>query len=134
EYGSKREQAEAKARRAREFAEEAERKRLEPASTTLLSGLFGWLGRKKRVEPIAVAPEEIVAPAQQASMWQGMPRTLVDAPPVTAYSTAAAAAAPYADVLAKAAAPGHALDNDLALNDRGFRFEAEELLPVKTLV
>ena len=129
-YGSKREQAEAKARRARALAEEAERKRLEPKSTTLLGGLFGWLSRKKPVEPISVAPEEVAATGQPASMWQGMPRTLVDAPPVTPYSTAAAAVAPFADALAKAAAPGHALDNDLALNDRGFRFEAEESLPV----
>jgi DNA segregation ATPase FtsK/SpoIIIE, S-DNA-T family len=132
EYGSKREQAEAKARRARELAEEAERKRLEPESTTLLGGLFGWLGRKKRVGPIAVAPEEIAATGQQASMWQGMPRTLVDAPPVTAYSTAAAAAAPFAEVLAKAAAPVHAVDDHSNFSDRGFRFDAEELLPVKT--
>jgi DNA segregation ATPase FtsK/SpoIIIE, S-DNA-T family len=131
-YGSKREQADAKARRARELAEEAERKRLEPESTTLLSGLFGWLSRKKPVEPISVAPEEVAATGPQASMWQGMPRTLVDAPPVTAYSTAAAAVAPFADVLAKAAAPVHALDNDLNRNDRGFRFDAEELLPAKT--
>jgi S-DNA-T family DNA segregation ATPase FtsK/SpoIIIE len=131
-YGSKREQADAKARRARELAEAAERKRLEPQSTTLLSGLFGWLSRKKPVEPISVAPEEVSATGPQASMWQGMPRTLVDAPPVTAYSTAAAAVAPFADVLAKAAAPGHALENDLNLNDRGFRFDADEALPVKT--
>ena len=131
-YGSKREQADAKARRARELAEEAERKRLEPQSTTLLSGLFGWLSRKKPVEAISVAPEEVAAAGPQPSMWQGMPRTLVDAPPVTPYSTAAAAVAPFADALAKAAAPGHALENDLALNDRGFRFDAEESLPVKT--
>jgi DNA segregation ATPase FtsK/SpoIIIE, S-DNA-T family len=131
-YGSKREQAEAKARRAREFAEAAERKRLEPQSTTLLSGLFGWLSRKKPVEPISVAPEEVAAAGPQASMWQGMPRTLVDAPPVTAYSTAAAAVAPFADVLAKAAAPGHALENDLASNDRGLRFDGEEASSLKT--
>ncbi len=134
EYGSKREQAEAKARRARELAEEAERKRLEPVSTTLLGGLFGWLGRKKRVEPITVAPEEVAAASQQGSMWQGMPRTLVDAPPVTAYGTAAAAAAPYAEVLAKAAAPVHALDDHSNFDDRGFRFDGEELLPLKTPV
>src|SRR5271169_6582040 len=42
EYGSKREQAEAKARRVREFAEEEERKRLAPQRTTLLGSLFGW--------------------------------------------------------------------------------------------
>jgi S-DNA-T family DNA segregation ATPase FtsK/SpoIIIE len=126
-YGSKREQAEAKARRARELAEETERKRLEPETTTLLSGLFGWLGRKKRVQPISVVPEEVAATGQQASMWQGMPRTLVDAPPVTAYSTAAAAVAPFADVLAKAAAPVHVLDDNSNVNDGGFRFDAEEL-------
>ncbi len=130
-YGSKREQADAKARRARELAEEAERKRLEPESTTLLGGLFGWLSRKKRVEAISVAPEEVAPVGQPASMWQGMPRTLVDAPPVTAYSTAAAAVAPFAEVLAKAASPVHALDYDSGFDDRGFRLDAEELLPVK---
>ncbi|HEX4576544.1 MAG TPA: DNA translocase FtsK, partial [Edaphobacter sp.] len=101
--------------------------RLEPETTTLLSGLFGWLGRKKRVQPISVVPEEVAATGQQASMWQGMPRTLVDAPPVTAYSTAAAAVAPFADVLAKAAAPVHALDDNSNVNDGGFHFDAEEL-------
>ncbi len=135
-YGSKREQAEAKARRARELAEAAERKRLEPASTTLLGGLFGWLSRKKRVEPISIAPEEVAATGQPASIFQAMPRTLVDAPPVTAYGTAAAAVAPYAEVLAKAAAPVHALDDASNFSDRGFRFDddsrGEDLLPLKT--
>jgi S-DNA-T family DNA segregation ATPase FtsK/SpoIIIE len=122
-YGSKREQAEAKARRARELAEEEERKRLTPQRAALLSGFFGWFGRKKPVEPISVAPEEIVA-NQQPSMWQGMPRTLVDAPPVTAFSTAAAAAAPFAEALAKAASPVHVLDDDTNFKDRGFDFDA----------
>jgi DNA segregation ATPase FtsK/SpoIIIE, S-DNA-T family len=134
-YGSKREQAEAKARRARELDEEAERKRLEPRSATLLSGLFGWLSRKKRVEAISIGPEEVATAGQQASMWQGMPRTLVDAPPVTAYSTAAAAVAPFAEVLAKAAAPVHALDDHSNFSDRGFRLDAddrrEDPLPLK---
>jgi DNA segregation ATPase FtsK/SpoIIIE, S-DNA-T family len=137
-YGSKREQADAKARRARELAEDAERKRLEPENTTLLGGLFGWLSRKKRVEPISLAPEEIAAAAPQSSMWQGMPRTLVDAPPVTAYSTAAAAVAPFADVLAKAATPVHALDDESNFTDRGFHFDAEDrrkpAFPLKTSV
>jgi S-DNA-T family DNA segregation ATPase FtsK/SpoIIIE len=128
-FGSKRERAEAKARRARELAEAAEQKRLQPESTTLLSGLFGWLSRKKRVEPIA--PEEVGATGQP-SMWQAMPRTLVDAPPVTAYSTAAAAAAPFAEVLAKAAAPKHALDDDSNFSDRGLHFDDADLLPLKT--
>jgi DNA segregation ATPase FtsK/SpoIIIE, S-DNA-T family len=133
-FGSKREQAEAKARHARALAEEAERKRLEPESTTLLSGLFGWLSRKKRVEPISLAPE-VAAAAPQASIFQAMPRTLVDAPPVTAYSTAAAAVAPFADVLAKAAAPVHAVDDESNFKDRGLRFDPddrrEEMAPLK---
>jgi S-DNA-T family DNA segregation ATPase FtsK/SpoIIIE len=137
-YGSKREQADAKARRARELAEDAERKRMEPQNTTLLGGLFGWLSRKKRVEPISLAPKEIAAAAPQSSMWQGMPRTLVDAPPVTAYSTAAAAVAPFADVLAKAATPVHALDDESNFTDRGFHFDGEDrrkaALPLKTSV
>jgi len=135
-YGSKREQIEAKARRARELAEDAERKRLEPESTTLLSGLFGWLSRKKRVEPISIAQEETAAIGQPASIFQAMPRTLVDAPPVTAYSTAAAAVAPFAEVLAKAASPAHALDDISNFSDRGLRFEpndpGEGALPLKT--
>ena len=126
-YGSKREQAEAKARRARELAEEAERKRLAPEPTTLLGGLFGWLSRKKPVERISLAPEETIPAAPQASMWQGMPRTLVDAPPVTAYSTAAAAVAPFAEVLAKAAAPVHAVDDESNFGGRGLRFDANDL-------
>jgi len=133
-YGSKREQAEAKARRERELVEQAERKRLQPENTTLLGGLFGWLSRKKRVEPITLAPEEVAAAAPQPSMWQGMPRTLVDAPPVTAYGTAAAAVAPFADVLAKAATPVHALDDESNFTDRGFHLNAEppKLAPART--
>jgi DNA segregation ATPase FtsK/SpoIIIE, S-DNA-T family len=132
-YGSKREQAEAKARRARELAEQAERSMPKREATTLLGGLFGWLSRKKRIEPIALAPEEPAAPLA-SSMWQGMPRTLVDAPPVTAYSTAAAAVAPYAEVLARAAAPRHALDDESNFRDPGLRFgddDKENLLPLK---
>jgi S-DNA-T family DNA segregation ATPase FtsK/SpoIIIE len=118
-YGSKREQADAKARRLREMAEEAERKRLEPEpeSTTLLGGLFGWLSRKKRVQHISITPEDVAVAGHQTSIFQAMPRTLVDAPPVTAFGTAAAAAAPFAEVLAKAAAPVHALDDESNFDD-----------------
>ncbi|MBB5341917.1 DNA translocase FtsK [Tunturiibacter gelidoferens] len=117
-YGSKREQADARARRARELAEAAERRRLEPEpeSTTLLGGLFGWLSRKKKVQPISISPEE-VAVGHHTSIFEAMPRTLVDAPPVTAFSTAVAAAAPFAEVLAKAAAPVHALDDESNFRD-----------------
>ncbi len=124
-YGSKREQADARARRARELAEEAERKRLEPESTTLLSGLFGWLSRKRRVAPISLAPEEFESAGHPSSIFQAMPRTLVDAPPVTAFSTAAAAAAPFAEVLAKAAAPAHALDDESNFRNEDFRFDPD---------
>ncbi len=135
-YGSKREQAEARARRARELAEQAERRKPEREATTLLGSLFGWLSRKKRVEPIAMDSEEVPAAAQPSSMWQGMPRTLVDAPPVTAYSVAAAAVAPYAEVLAKAAAPKHAVEDESNFGDPAFPFgddsSKEGLLPLKT--
>jgi DNA segregation ATPase FtsK/SpoIIIE, S-DNA-T family len=78
----------------------------EAENTTLLGSLFGWLGRMRgkraaSAEP-SPEPESIGAPQ---SVWQSMPRTMVDAPPVTALSTAAAAAAPYAAALAAAAAP-----------------------------
>ena len=125
EYGSKREMAELRARRAREIAEETERKRLEPESTTLLSGLFGWLSRKRRAKPMPVAQEEMAAAATQASIFQAMPRTLVDAPPVTAFGTAAAAAAPFAEVLAKAAAPAHGVDDEPNLRE-DFDFVAQD--------
>jgi S-DNA-T family DNA segregation ATPase FtsK/SpoIIIE len=121
-YGSKRELAEEKARRARELAERAAHRESHPAveNTTLLGGLFGWLSRKKRIEPISIVPEEAVAAGPQGSIFQAMPRTLVDAPPVTAFGTAAAAAAPFADALAKAAAPKHALDDESNFLDSGF--------------
>ncbi len=111
-YESKRERAIEKARR----AEAKARKKAEPVaaemfataeSTSLLDGLFGWWGRRKRRDELSIAPpeDEFAATPVPASMWQKMPRTDVDAPPATALGTAAAAAAPYADVLAAAAAP-----------------------------
>lgn len=116
-YGSKRELAEIKARRAREQAEVAARKAEEPA-TTLLGSLFGWLSRRKRVAAVESEPEMPVTPP--SSVWQAMPRTMVDAPPVTALSTATAAAAPYAEALAKAATPARALDDESNFSSRGF--------------
>jgi S-DNA-T family DNA segregation ATPase FtsK/SpoIIIE len=75
------------------------------APTTLLGSLFGWLGRRKRPAALAPESEAVESPAESASVWQSMPRTIVDAPPVTALSTATAAAAPFAAALAAAAAP-----------------------------
>jgi S-DNA-T family DNA segregation ATPase FtsK/SpoIIIE len=113
EFGSRRERAEFRAQREHELAErkarEAEAKLAEP-NTTLISSLFGWLGRRKKTAPIPDSRETIPA-APEPSMWQAMPRTVVDAPPVTPLSTATAAAAPFADALAKAAAPVRAIDD-----------------------
>lgn len=138
-YGSKRELAEGKARRARELSERAAHRSADGESSTLLGGLFGWLSRKKRVEPISIVPEEEDRPSlEQTSMWRNMPRTLVDAPPVTALGTATAAAAPFAEVLAKAAAPVRALDDasnfasDRSDFDREDRREIEAPVRVPT--
>jgi S-DNA-T family DNA segregation ATPase FtsK/SpoIIIE len=120
-YGSKREQADLKAQRARE---QAERKSSRGESNTLLGSLFSWWGRKRRTESISITPHE-EATAEPASMWQAMPRTFVDAPPVTAFGTAAAAAAPFADALAKAAAPTYPLDNESNFESRRSGFQAE---------
>lgn len=140
DFGSKREQMEEKARHAREFADrEAAHNRDVAESTTLLSGLFGWLGRRKRpLEPISIAPEVATPAGDQVSMWQAMPRTFVDAPPVTALGTAAAAAAPFKDALAKAAAPIHGSTDSSFEESRDFgsaaaeRMEMPEPRPART--
>ncbi len=106
-YESKRERAIAKARRAAEKAEKASAKHEDtPAapSTTLLGGLFGWWSRKRAASPITDLPSDIMPQfdQQHASMWQTMPRTIVDtagipAPPFasgTAPAEAIAAALP----------------------------------------
>jgi S-DNA-T family DNA segregation ATPase FtsK/SpoIIIE len=100
-FGAKREKADAEARRERE---RAERQARGEGSNTLLAGLFGWLGRLRRSAPAPVMTEDEAVHAP-ASMWEAMPRTNVDAPPVTPLAMAAAAAAPYAQALAAAAAP-----------------------------
>ena len=121
EFLSKREKMEEKARRARELAET---ENTPPEAGTLLGSLFGWLGRRKKNDPLTItADSDLPASQPQGSMWQAMPRTLVDAPPVTALSTAAAAAAPFADALARAAAPVNAIDDPSNFNSTpGFDF------------
>jgi S-DNA-T family DNA segregation ATPase FtsK/SpoIIIE len=112
EYGTRRERAELQARHQHELSErkaqEAEAT-LQAPGTTLLGSLFGWLGRRKKNIGSVEVEGSVHAPAEH-SMWQAMPRTLVDAPPVTPLSTATAAAAPFAEALAKAAAPVRAID------------------------
>jgi S-DNA-T family DNA segregation ATPase FtsK/SpoIIIE len=85
------------------------------AHSTLLGGLFGWLGRKRRKPALPATPPDAAAlqpDEAPASVWQSMPRTHVDAPPATALGTAAAAAAPFAAELAAAAAPLSARNSD----------------------
>jgi S-DNA-T family DNA segregation ATPase FtsK/SpoIIIE len=103
-FASKREQNLEQAAMALEREREAKARE----SSTLLGGLFGWWGRLRRKQTAPATPPNAAAeqPADApVSMWQNMPRTHVDAPPVTALSTAAAAAAPFAEALAAAAAP-----------------------------
>jgi S-DNA-T family DNA segregation ATPase FtsK/SpoIIIE len=94
--------------------------------TTLLGSLFGWWGRMRRKRtPESAAHDTANQPGgAPASVWESMPRTNVDAPPVTPLSTAAAAAAPYAEALAAAAAPVRdANDNP--------RLDLPELIPAR---
>ncbi len=75
---------------------------------SLLSSFFGWFGRRKRRQEDESDTSLGQGPGlsdEPASVWQTMPRTLVDAAPVTGLHVAAAAAAPYAAQLAAAAAP-----------------------------
>ncbi len=113
-YESKREREVAKARAraaARERAEagtNAAAERKEAASSSLLAGLFGWFGRRKRQEldssDAATMDGCEIAP-ESASVWQTMPRMQVDAAPLSGLHAATAAAAPFAAQLAAAAAP-----------------------------
>ena len=102
-FGTRREKLDAEARHEREATARAAAEENRPHANTLLSGLFGWLSRRRNRTAAAAAHAQ-PAPAP-ASMWQAMPRTNVDAPPVTPFSAASAAAAPFAEALAAAAAP-----------------------------
>jgi S-DNA-T family DNA segregation ATPase FtsK/SpoIIIE len=128
DYGSKRERAVLKAERERELAarkaREEEQKAARVENSTLLSSLFGWLGRRRPVKPIAQDADQ-PATAENGSVWQGMPRTMVDAFPATPLSTATAAAAPFAEALAKAAEPRRAIDDNSNFDTFNFPAESE---------
>lgn len=104
-FGSKREAAEREARA-------AEARAAKPERSTLLTSLFSWWNRRRDSTEIADQEQSEAAAAEPASVWEAMPRTLVDAPPMTPLSTAMAAAAPHAEALAKAATPHRALDDE----------------------
>ncbi len=114
-FGARREKADAALRREREKAERAAAKANGESGNTLLAGIMAWFSRK-RDEPVSIVPEAEPGPR---SMYDAMPRTNVDAVPVTALGTAAAAAAPFAQALAAAAAP-------LPLQPDELDFEPEE--------
>lgn len=107
-YETKRERAIAKARSRAGKAPVAVSE-IQPASTSLLSSFLGWFGRRKNhgsdldVDPNDRDRADFAAEAP--SMWQTMPRTMVDEVPLTGLSAAAAAAAPYAAQLAAASVP-----------------------------
>jgi len=104
-YETKRGKTAARAERAA-VAEQA-------ASNSLLSGFFGWFGRRKTVvEGLSESDEDRDRAefGDSPSVWQTMPRTLVDETPVTPLSAAAAAAAPFAAQLAAAAVPLRAVE------------------------
>jgi DNA segregation ATPase FtsK/SpoIIIE, S-DNA-T family len=102
-FASKREIAAAMARKQEKSEGEAVAR-----DGTLLSSFFGWFGRRKRgqeEDADARVGQGLGLNDEPASVWQTMPRTLVDAAPMTGLHVAAAAAAPYAAQLAAAAAP-----------------------------
>jgi S-DNA-T family DNA segregation ATPase FtsK/SpoIIIE len=135
-FESKRERMEEKARRTREKQALAARlaggdltpENVAPAATseTLLGGFFGWWGKRKRKD---AAPEELETPLSETatapSVWQAIPRTLVDAPPVTPFSKATAAAAPFAEELARAAAPAGEWDGVIGTTPTFAAFEEQ---------
>jgi S-DNA-T family DNA segregation ATPase FtsK/SpoIIIE len=120
EFGAKRLKSEAEAQRQRELAEKAARGE---GSNTLLDGLFGWFARFRKAEAVHIVPDVEAEPAP-ASVWKAMPRTNVDAAPVTPLAMASAAAAPFAQALAAAAAP-------LPLQPDEMEYEPEPRAPVQ---
>jgi S-DNA-T family DNA segregation ATPase FtsK/SpoIIIE len=102
-FASKREIAAAKARKQENSEEDVAAR-----NGSLLSSMFGWFGRRKRMreeEDNASLVQGLGLSDEPASVWQTMPRTVVDAAPMTGLHVAAAAAAPFAAQLAAAAAP-----------------------------
>jgi S-DNA-T family DNA segregation ATPase FtsK/SpoIIIE len=103
EFGARRLRIESEARRMEE--KQAREANAEASSNTLLGGLFSWWNRRRNEVPESVVPAGEEAPLPAASVWRGMPRTIVDGPASTPLGLATAAAAPFAEALAAAAAP-----------------------------
>jgi S-DNA-T family DNA segregation ATPase FtsK/SpoIIIE len=105
-YESKHDRAIAKARARAEASETApaESETPQQPSHSLLASFFGWFGRRKQ-QPIPEPTGPASFNDEPPSVWESMPRTLVDAAPSTPLAAATAAAAPFAAQLAAAAAP-----------------------------
>jgi len=91
-------------------------------NTSLLSSFLGWFGRRKNYGDLAADQHDRADfAAEPPSMWQTMPRTMVDEIPLSGLSAAAAAAAPYAAQLAAAAVPLRTGDDESELPFSGTR-------------
>jgi S-DNA-T family DNA segregation ATPase FtsK/SpoIIIE len=88
-------------------AEQTEAAAEKPHSNSLLGGFFGWFSRRKQTHEDDDMPARgMLGLSEEApSVWQTIPRTMVDDVPLTGLEAAAAAAAPFAAQLAAAAAP-----------------------------
>jgi S-DNA-T family DNA segregation ATPase FtsK/SpoIIIE len=108
EFASKRERSVAKARRrAEEAAAKAQAEQDGAANTSLLSSFFGWFGRRKQRDEVVEddEPQRAGFVPEPPSVWESMPRTVVDTVPLSGLQAATAAAAPFADQLAAASEP-----------------------------
>ncbi|HEY1741688.1 MAG TPA: DNA translocase FtsK [Granulicella sp.] len=121
---TKRERATAKARnRAQKAATNGDTGAVRvKVNTSLLSSFLGWFGRRKNYDDLAADQHNRADfAAESPSMWQTMPRTMVDEMPLSGLSAAAAAAAPYAAQLAAAAVPLRTGDDESELPFSGSR-------------
>ena len=126
-FGTRRELAEKLARANEAKAAEV----ASPERNTLLAGLFGWWGRRRAGTMPEPEMPSVVPEGEVASVWEAMPRTLVDAPVATPISAAMAAAAPHAEALAKAATPRRALDDENNFEETRLHFSVPEPPPAR---
>ena len=128
EFASKRALSAARTRKQEENQQKKLAREADPNSS-LLSSFFGWFSRRRSpVESGLAEPSaEPGAGPEAPSVWQSIPRTMVDEAPVTGLQVAAAAAAPYAQQLAAAAAPlGSAAEPGASLTGAGASASREE--------
>ena len=116
-YGARRERADADAQalaRKEQARLDKQAAQAARAENSLVQSFFGWFSRFRNQDSLHITPEPEPDEHGPLSLFQAMPRTDVDAPPVTPLSTAAAAVAPFAQALAAAAAPLPVQPDELA--------------------